>query len=193
MPLAMPSKLFTLWTMLFVLNILVTVTILFSSGYQRHKEHTYVGDDYPLELPLTRRLDLVAMTLQETGLFEVNMSDPVAEDEAWTSFIMQPRGIGRIFLGPSHRLFNIAFLHQLHCLREMERGFRNPSSSILTPLHAHHCLNYLRQAFLCEADHTLEEGDFLQRNFDVQRSADTRVCRDWETVYQVLDREWLKE
>ncbi|THV07186.1 hypothetical protein K435DRAFT_581864, partial [Dendrothele bispora CBS 962.96] len=45
-----------------------------------------------------------------------------------------------------------------------------------------HCLMYLRQIFLCNADLTLEDGDFTGKNYTTQRIADTRKCRDWSTV-----------
>lgn len=131
------------------------------------------------------------MTLQETIHYDLNISDPVVEHE-WDSLMLYPRGFGRVHLGSEHRVFNIVVWHQMHCLRAMERAIQNRSHPLSTPGHVRHCLNYLRQTFLCTADHTLEEGDFMRRNFEVQRVADTRICRDWELVESVMNRKMLE-
>jgi hypothetical protein len=38
----------------------------------------------------------------------------------------------------------------------------------------------------------LEEGDFMDRDFEMQRIADTRMCRDWDTVQRVMDERMLR-
>lgn len=61
--------------------------------------------------------------------------------------------------------------------------------------HVIHCLQYLRQIFLCNADMTLEKGDFLKRNYTVDRVSETRKCRDWKTVGEKVDlntKEWFE-
>ena len=51
----------------------------------------------------------------------------------------------------------------------------------------------MRQIFLCDADVTLEEGDFAVRNLTLDRAGVTRECRDWSTVARWVDqnfKEW---
>lgn len=60
-----------------------------------------------------------------------------------------------------------------------------------------HCLNYLREMILCDANPALERSipEFGQKAID---SRTERVCKDWETVYRELEekhhkyQEWLK-
>jgi hypothetical protein len=56
--------------------------------------------------------------------------------------------------------------------------------------HLHHCLNYMRERALCQADLTLEPGDFTQRNFAQDRVGATHVCRDWNAVISKVDDNW---
>jgi hypothetical protein len=135
------------------------------------------------------------MTLQESTHFALNLSDPVAEQE-WELLVSNPKGFGRTRLGPDHmhRVFVMTNYHQFHCLRKIEVGLLNRSHHISTPHHVQHCLNYLRQGFLCSATDSVEEGDFMEKNFEVDRVGDTLVCQDWERVYDTLDdnyKEWL--
>lgn len=210
----MPSK--TSWIVLFGLNGLITLfnllpissPALFQSNGELscHCEHAEIdlflpyhleeisGDDYPIEIPFAKPLDFVAMTLQETVEFSSNLSDPATEEQ-WATLLLQPVGMGRLHLGSKERVFTAIFWHQMHCIRELERGILDRSDKEATPHHIRHCLNYLRQHFLCEADYTLEEGDFTQRNFQYERSADTRVCRDWDSAYSIMGeriKEWAK-
>ncbi|KAF9445734.1 hypothetical protein P691DRAFT_805263 [Macrolepiota fuliginosa MF-IS2] len=178
-----------------VLNALAALVLLnvvsSTLSRSRSRAYTYVGDDYPIELPLEEKLLLVSMTLEETVHYELNISDPVAERE-WDSLMLYPRGFGRVHLGPERRVFNIVFWHQMHCLRSMERAIQNRSHPFSTPGHVRHCLNYLRQTFLCGADHTLEDGDFTIQNFEMERIADTRMCKDWEAVESTMNRKILE-
>jgi len=93
-------------------------------------------------------------------------------------------------LGPSYRTFELGIFHQLHCLSTLHKAILYPHLDVFGPEHVGHCLNYLRQHFLCEADDTLEPGDFMQ---DVIRDTDggrlggagmfERECRDWGAVF----------
>jgi len=79
-------------------------------------------------------------------------------------------------------------MHQLHCLRALNLAFGG--SSVITDAHVQHCLNYIRQAVLCGADTTLENGDFTERDFDQKRAGETHTCRDWSRVYRAMRENW---
>ncbi|EED80168.1 predicted protein, partial [Postia placenta Mad-698-R] len=102
-------------------------------------------------------------------------------------------GVGRTRLGPDHRLFVITFHHQMHCLLQIQLSLTMPVEST-TPPHIQHCLNYLRQTFLCAGLDSLEEGDFMERDFERDRQGGDMVCNDWTQVYGALDEnyeQWL--
>lgn len=53
---------------------------------------------------------------------------------------------------------------------------------------------YLRQVFVCNADVTLEPGDFFAKNLTIDRMGVTRQCRDWKMVDTWMTnkfKEWL--
>ncbi|KXN85263.1 hypothetical protein AN958_11557 [Leucoagaricus sp. SymC.cos] len=134
----------------------------------------------------------VGMTLHETVHYGLNASDSVGEEE-WSTLSIFPRGFGRIHLGEERRVFNHVFWHQMHCIVSMQTAVRNRNNPFTHPPHIGHCLNYLRQTFLCAADHTLETGDFLKRDFEKDRIADTRMCRDWDMVERYLGGERIQK
>ncbi|KAH7929040.1 hypothetical protein BV22DRAFT_1117083 [Leucogyrophana mollusca] len=142
---------------------------------------TYVGKDYPITFPIGV-LETVALTLQ----------DEPSVDKVWETLGTHPKGLGRVHMGPDDRLFSVVMAHQLHCIREMERAFLNPNHLMSSPHHVQHCLNYLRQTLLCDAADSLEEGDFLQRDYEQDRLGDTLVCWDWTKVYDVLGDEFAE-
>lgn len=99
-----------------------------------------------------------------------------------------PEGAGRTRLGSDHRSFLVTFYHQYHCLRRIQLALLDRADTDANSHHIRHCLNYLRQTFLCEAAETLEAGDFMQRDFQSDRQGDTLVCRDWEVVHKIMDK-----
>ncbi|KAJ7217068.1 hypothetical protein GGX14DRAFT_533680 [Mycena pura] len=148
--------------------------------------------DYPLEYPIGA-LDPVAMTLHESVHFALNASDAVAADE-WVLISSVPKGIGRTRLGPTQRVYVVTVAHQLHCLRRIHIALLNREDPLANSGHIHHCLNYLRQTLLCEAADTLERGDFMERDYELERISDTLLCRDWDRVFEILDGkydEWI--
>ncbi|KAH9929375.1 uncharacterized protein B0H18DRAFT_208792 [Fomitopsis serialis] len=159
------------------------------------KEYSYIGHDYPVEFPVSN-IERVAMTLQESVHFSLNVSDHMANKE-WDA-LDKPRHFGSTHVGPQFRSVATVFGHQLHCLRTLHSGVLTKyGHSDEEPNYHHwqHCLNYLRQTFLCDAIDTLEEGDFMQRDYAAHRMGDNLLCRDWEAVFAALDRkqqEWLE-
>lgn len=131
------------------------------------------------------------MTLHESVHFTLNGSDPVTTAE-WESLASHPDGFGRTRLGPEHRLFVMTFYHQLHCIWKFQQALVDRGDPTASQHHVQHCLNYLRQTLLCEAAESVEEGDFMVRDFEQDRVGDTLVCRDWGEVYEVLDHAYAE-
>ena len=66
------------------------------------------------------------------------------------------------------------------------------NDKIATPHHVNHCLQYLRQTMLCKAADTLENGDFMERNFETDRVGPEVMCVDWEAAYSRHEDAWDK-
>ncbi|EIW52494.1 uncharacterized protein TRAVEDRAFT_52938 [Trametes versicolor FP-101664 SS1] len=137
-------------------------------------EYTFVGDDYPQYYPVD--LGAVSFTPEDTVHYQISSND--AENE-WDSIF--PDGGGFLLLGPQRRAFGLSLFHQMHCLVRIRRaiGARQPS------IHAHHCLNYLRQAIICEADSTIEPVVPSPGERTVYAET-SRSCKDWEKVYKLV-------
>ena len=146
----------------------------------------WVGDDFPRKFPVDA--GPVKAVLEESVRFSLYL--PEAADEwLWTAPLV---GDNHVRLGPEKRMFAVPMFHELHCIRSMASVMVNGLDS-LGPAgqgHIHHCFNYLRQWTLCDADVTLEPGDFARRNFSEERVGATHVCRDWEPVYDMVDAGW---
>lgn len=130
------------------------------------------------------------MVIEESVHYSIVAHESPQEWLSFTAFI----GDGAVRLGPAHRLFAVSMIHQLHCLRsirdsmaqswtDMDNNSRN---------HAHHCLNYLRDRMLCQADTTLEPGDFAIQNFSRRRSGATHTCTDWKPAFDYVWDNWLE-
>lgn len=97
--------------------------------------------------------------------------------------------------------------HQIHCLDALRlaiqgkkpHGEHNLGSSgkeHWQENHSDHCLNYLRQTILCNADLTLEEEFPEEGSHDVGEGLGAKhVCRDWSLVHEYVERnyeEWVQ-
>lgn len=52
----------------------------------------------------------------------------------------------------------------------------------------------MRQLFLCAADGRLEAGDFMLKNWTLDRLGEEKKCRDWKMAADWVDQEfegWL--
>ncbi|KAF9030275.1 hypothetical protein BJ165DRAFT_1535730 [Panaeolus papilionaceus] len=179
------------WALLLLLNLSLAFVSVKIALFGR--EHTLEYSDYPLEIAVDEPLEPVGMTIQDSTHYQLNLTD--YSEKEWTTLIAWPHGSGRIHLGEKHRLFNAVYFHQLHCVQIMEEGLQDRTYPMANLHHVSHCLHYLRQTLMCDADYTLEEGDFMKRysNYDLRSGGDTRVCRDWEKLYDIVSRrvkEW---
>ena len=115
-----------------------------------------------------------------------SLSDPEANEE-WMYGI--PYGGGTYRVGTFNRTLVGTMFHQLHCVRTMRKILVEGAKGG-TDHHAQHCLRYLREEILCEANTTLEPGDFTTSNFTEKRAGAAYACRDWTQVYSEVEQNW---
>lgn len=129
------------------------------------------------------------MDFEESVHYPLTLTDGF--DDEWLYNLPFGTGSYRVTNEDGPIVTEIAAFHQLHCLRLFIRDMTSHNTSLG---HTRHCLNYLREGFLCEADTTLEPKEFFTKNATNYYNYPTRVCRDWTTVYNVMEdnwREWL--
>ncbi|KAI0043708.1 hypothetical protein FA95DRAFT_1563030 [Auriscalpium vulgare] len=143
------------------------------------------GDDFPSHLPRKPAHSQRVQLLEEESV-HYGLTDPEAANE-WQHYL--PPGAGTLRYGPHQRAFGIAMYHEIHCLRYMRGEYASPAQPDYK--HIQHCLSLLRNAILCEADVTLEPGDFTQRNYTVERVGIAHECGNWEAVYDDATRSWI--
>ncbi|KAF8155879.1 hypothetical protein B0H34DRAFT_675989 [Crassisporium funariophilum] len=152
------------------------------------QKYSYIGDDFPFYHPSVP-MKPTTMTLQESTRYGYNITDHDGVN-SWYTLIDQPGGYGRAHLGLQKRSFLFTFYHQLHCVAQFSRALHNRNDKIATPYHVNHCIQYLRQTLLCTATDTLEEGDFLERNFATDRVGPEVSCQNWESIFGEVSKGW---
>ncbi|KAH9852229.1 hypothetical protein C2E23DRAFT_826379 [Lenzites betulinus] len=168
---------FTVLNILFITHIFLTlegippVPVVYS----------YVGDDFPTELPGVR-LPAVGLTL--APLTEYFATE--ADDEWATVF---PPHDGFTDLGPHNRTFTISMTHQMHCLDVFRVAFATGSQEYA--YHVGHCLSYMRQKILCIADTTLEAAivgldESGQLGYGSTGYGSVHRCKDWTELRRYL-------
>lgn len=155
------------------------------------QKSSYLGHDYPESLPLLGTvLESVIPTIAEESVHYPVLGN--ASDAEW--FSLTSEGYGYVRLGENNRLFMVTMFHEMHCLRVLNKAFsKHP---VATPGHIQHCLNYLRQGALYSPDLSLEPGNFEEKNFVVERTGATHMCKDWEVVYEAMSESmsrWMRE
>jgi len=120
------------------------------------------------------------MQIEESVHYPIH--GPIAEAE-WATTRFLP-GAGFIRSQKDHHVYLFPMSHQLHCLDYMRTAISNSSAVDWT--HLHHCFNLLRQWTLCEADTTLEQGDFTAHNYAEERVGVQHICRDWTAIVSAL-------
>ncbi|KAG0700226.1 hypothetical protein DFH29DRAFT_807883 [Suillus ampliporus] len=142
------------------------------------RQYTYIGEDHPTELPL--RLDTVALTFNSSEYYGTSGITAWSE---WNSLDHFPQGHGFVRLGSNGRVFGISMFHQIHCLQMIRSALINGPNG-----HSGHCLNFLRQAILCNADITLDPllDDPERMMAGTDGLGVTHFCRDWSQVYDYV-------
>lgn len=172
---------------LFVLSlclaIIATGVRMFGYLSARHSmaSHDYAAcNEHSLSPCLDISTDPVEMILEETVRYDVGSKLSNLE---WLSTRAPWGNGGYVRVGDNHHVYGIAMIHQLHCVEMIARALADPGTSVAGPPHIAHCLQYLKQLFLCNADTTLEPYDFLKRDFASHPVGATRTCRNWAAVY----------
>ncbi|KAK0210110.1 hypothetical protein DFS33DRAFT_1290726 [Desarmillaria ectypa] len=168
----------------------VCIVLLQCVAFGRRKlidqiSYTYTGSSIPLLHPMTEDLPLVSLTLQESTHFSWNSPDNSTRAE-FETLLDYP---SLSYLGPNHRMTILSWFHNIHCIGQIRAALINHDDAVATPGHFSHCLQYLRQTLLCGASDMLEKGDFLKRNFTVDRIGNDLMCYDWEQALATLDAE----
>ncbi|KAL1949060.1 hypothetical protein VTO73DRAFT_10866 [Trametes versicolor] len=167
--------------MLFILGLIRVLT----GHIPPEKEYSYVGDDFPAQLPLN--LPPAALVLSS----DATHFSLFADDDWGTLF---PLSDGFTTLRSSAnapgRTFLVSMVHQLHCLDVLRVAFVTNRTGAAH--HVEHCLRYLRQTVLCHADTTLEPDEPGVRDGRWEHAASgvgaVHRCRDWTVL-----RRWLDE
>ncbi|KAF5329113.1 hypothetical protein D9758_017950 [Tetrapyrgos nigripes] len=100
-------------------------------------------------------------------------------------------GDGLIRIGDNREVFTTSMFHQLRCLDilrarvvEVRRAKQSVVQPIADPLTTH-CINYLREIVLCNMDsHLYAVVGGVPHNY---------ICRDWERVYEALEKNQREE
>ncbi|KAF5334556.1 hypothetical protein D9758_015773 [Tetrapyrgos nigripes] len=145
--------------------------------------YTYIGNDFPEFLPQESQ-QLVKLVVEDS----VHYSLTNTSRKEWMAGMAGSKGMVR--LGSQHRAFVVTMLHELHCLTYFH-GVLTDTDAFFHA-HMHHCLTYLLSMTLCDADLTLEPGDFAERNWTVDRVGETHFCRDWDDVFGTGLLNWIE-
>ncbi|KAG1811881.1 uncharacterized protein BJ212DRAFT_1373857 [Suillus subaureus] len=147
-------------TSAFVISIILNIFAMLRLQHKSvdDRQYTYIGDDHPIELPLD--LEIAALTFEDSKYY---------------------KGHGFVRLGPNGRLFGVSMFHQIHCLQMIRLALINGPSD-----HSGHCLNFLRQAILCNSDTTLDPVYIDGSMIGSDGLGVTHICRDWSQVYAYI-------
>ncbi|KAG1882216.1 hypothetical protein F4604DRAFT_1577633 [Suillus subluteus] len=158
-----------------VLNIFTILRLQHKSVDDR--QYTYIGDDHPIELPLD--LEIVALTFEDSKYYSTSGLTAWSE---WNLLDHFPEGHGFVRLGPNGRLFGVSMFHQIHCLQMIRLALINGPND-----HSGHCLNFLRQAILCNSDTTLDPVYTNGSTAGSDGLGVTHICRDWSQLYAYIE------
>jgi len=167
----------TIVNMMFTLH---TISVLDGLLPPTPHVHTYIGDDHPSQLPV--ELPSVGLSL-ESGEGHFSLYD----DDDWGTLFPSD---GFVALGPNNRTFLVSLYHQFHCLDIIRVGYVVNRTHAAE--HIQHCLRYLRQALLCQADTTLEVDipQISEVDGKLYHTANgvgsVHKCRDWTVLRQYM-------
>jgi hypothetical protein len=81
------------------------------------------------------------------------------------------------------RPYTVTLFHQLKCLDYLRQQYITIHDDVSMP-YTQHCLNYLRQTLLCQANIRIEsakDAGSASRRYDV-------ICNDWTRVYEAAEQ-----
>ena len=93
------------------------------------------------------------------------------------------------------RMFVVTMFHELHCLRMLNAGYE-PNGHIREG-HLKHCLHYIRQMALCDADITPEPAGWEEKwnigdDTELDREGATHVCKNFQPVFDAVENNWVE-
>ncbi len=133
---------------------------------------------------------------QIAQLVDANAYYGMSADDEWQSLLPSNHASG-VHLDPtSEQTLRVSVYHQLSCLNALRQLYMNPGwgDDQTKTETAHHCLNILRQAVLCNGDTTLEPSHpETLSNGNVVAAASgmdvLHVCRDWEQLRTLTEND----
>lgn len=183
-----------IWTFFLTLNaFIVLATYRRLRASQIPITYSFMDGDRPVDLLVgpDRELKTVEMTFSESARFGLSSDESKAN---WNTLWTNQVGIGYQHPGPFQFRAITGMYHTMHCVNQMQIWFDIPKHDQEPSEHFIHCIHLLKEIFLCNADMTLEKGDFMKRNHTTDRVGETRQCRDWSQVNTLLATEfdeWL--
>lgn len=141
----------------------------------------YIGNDFPRMLPVD--LPDILVTTDEFVEYELYGEQAIAD---WGAQV--PKGNGVVRLGDYRREFVVVAGHELHCLARLVWAINDPADPMSAFEHSGHCLDYLRQRILCDADLTLEPFDPLELDPAKEKNGAMPVhkCKDYTKMLGAL-------
>ena len=93
------------------------------------------------------------------------------------------------------RMFVVTMFHEFHCLRMLNGGYE--SDGRMTEGHLKHCIHYLRQMALCDADMTPEPAGWEEKwsvedDTGLDREGATHVCQDFQSIFDAVEDNWAE-
>ncbi|TFY63039.1 hypothetical protein EVG20_g6487 [Dentipellis fragilis] len=181
-----------------VFNVVVLISSIWNHYHNSRPAYTYLGESFPPVIPdpdparngAPLQLPTINYALEDSARF----STAPSATRAWS--ISLARQWGYMRLGAHRRIFALSMFHEYHCIYLFARSLATRSGA---DGHIHHCMNYVRQHLLCEADRTLEEPGWEDVGSGWYMGGKTRVagrerqCKDWSALWEIEkdnNREW---
>lgn len=135
-------------------------------------------------------LDQVAQLVEKNAHYGMSM------DDEWESLLPSNHASGVHLDSTSTHTQYISVYHQLSCLNALRKLYMSPGweDNETKKETAHHCLNILRQAVLCNGDTALEPShpETLSNGkvVDAASGMDVlHVCRNWEELRTLAEED----
>ncbi|KAH8091354.1 hypothetical protein BXZ70DRAFT_1011168 [Cristinia sonorae] len=162
--------------------MIISICILLWTQYNPVTAFTYTSDDHPTNFPPS--LPKVKYTLQR-----LDDSFSLYSDDDWGTIFPKPWS-GFMSLGPDNQPYTLTLYHQLHCLDAIRVSFVVNGTG--SGEHVEHCLRYLKQTLLCNADTTLEPAHWLRNTAGGRVPASNGVgvvheCKGWEALRRIVE------
>ncbi|EJD45503.1 hypothetical protein AURDEDRAFT_64321, partial [Auricularia subglabra TFB-10046 SS5] len=148
-----------------------------------------IGEDHPEYLIKPDKVPEVTVVIDYDARFPYAF-DTDAPPYRWTGRYDDPKNW--LILGPRMHAYRPVMAHKLHCVQIIHDAIQTADPDPFFE-HVQHCLSYLRQTTLCEADLTLEDPRVMDLDLSGLSDDATHVCGDWNVVWRESERrvdEW---